>query len=375
MGLATNLAQRQTKTGEFSPTYTLTLDGKNVDAALYDCSVTYSSDGTSDLSISADTDLERYQGTKAVLEVGYGSEQWAYFGGWLEEAENDNWGGPSTGNAYGPFKEMAEHSIAEDVTYAAQQLGTAIVDLHQRAGTLGSTYEIIGNPSYLLEGEEAGLSIGTTLADGVGTLLELANWRGHDRPGFRRRYRTVPRPRPSAEPDARYTEAHFPPGGFRAVRGKPYGAVGAYARDEEGALKWDPVIVTVDPTVSSSKIYWLEDFAGDDADALLECGRLASMLRAGVFTWSLEGISANPELELYSTVRVHTTELRDEGGRHKERYSVIYDCAIDTSAQIDVSREGHPMNLAGETAIRVSSRKIAKAFADFRPRSSVVRAA
>jgi hypothetical protein len=72
----------------------------------------------------------------------------------------------------------------------------------------------------------------------------------------------------------------------------------------------------------------------------------------------LEGISANPELEMNDIVRVKTTELRDEGGRFKERYEVEYACAADSEISVDVSREGHPMNLSGNTAIKISEKKI-----------------
>lgn len=373
MAYPTDLAQRPIKTGSFSPHYRLTLGGKVITDRLYDCSVTYSADGTSDLTINADTDLERYEGAEAVLEIGYGDNLWPYFGGWVEEPEIDHWGGPSTCDCYGPFKELGELYFDDDVTYAGKTLGDVIVDVHLRAGRIKSTYQIKGSPGYLLTGEEAGVAIGTTFSDGLGNMLEMANWRSSDRPSFERLYTPLPRPHPSANVSATYTEAHYPPNGFRARVGKPYGAVGAFARLEDGSFAWPPVLVRVRPEVPASRIYWLEDYQGSEQDAFKECGQLASMLEAGIFTWTLEGISANPELLLYDTIRVHTTELRDEGGRFKERYEAVYACMIDSSVSVDVSREGMPMNLAGDTAVLISSYKIARPFVQTRPNATVMR--
>lgn len=355
---ATELAQRQTKTGDFRPRYILKIGDELINTKLYDCTVTYSADGTSDLSISADTDLEAFAGRPVELQIGYGDFLWDYFGGWLEEPENDNWGAPSTADAYGPFKELGELSLQTDISYEAQLLGAAITDLHAKARLRGSTFEVAGNPNYPLEGETAKLALGTSFSDALNTLLEMAGWVSQDRPGFRRRYRPAPRPRPSGAYVAAYSEAHFAPGAFRATLGKPYGSVGAFARDDDGRFKWAPVIVEVDPSVSPLKTFWLEDFAGTEDDAWEEVGRMASTLSAGIYTWTLEGISANPELELHDVIRVHTTELRDEGGRFKERYDVEYACAIDSEVSVDVSRDGHPMNLSGNTAIKVKEKRV-----------------
>lgn len=355
---ATELAQRPTKVGDLSPKYTLTIADEPITEKLYDCTVTYSADGTSDLSISADTDLVGYAGDRVVLSLGYGDFRWEYFGGWLEEPDNDHYGGPSTADAYGPFKELGEISLQSDVDYNAQLLGTAIADLHNGAKLRGSRFEITGNPSYKLEGETAQLALGTSYADAVNTLLEMAGWVSQDRPGFLRRYRPKPLPRPTSAWVARYSEAHYAPGAFKATKAKPYGAIGAFARDDNGSFKWAPVRVQVDPNVNLQKTYWIEDFAGTEADAWEECGRLAATMSAGVYSWTLEGISANPELELHDLVRVETTELRDEGGRFKERYEVSYACAIDGEVSVDVSREGFPMSLSGNTALKVSEKKL-----------------
>lgn len=365
---ATDLAQRKNKTGERSPSYRLEIAGEHFNGKLYDGTVTYSTDGNSDMSITADSDLTDLTGAKVALEIGYGDDLWPYFGGYLEEPDDDHWGGPSSALAYGPFKELAEATIGEDVTYAGQTLGQAIVDLHGRAGraVAGTKYEIRGSPNYLLAGEEAGLSISTSFADGINTFLEMAGWVSVDRPGFIRRYRPKPRPRPSGEAVAAYTETHFAQGAFRAVRGKPYGSVGAYTRNDKGNFPWTPVIVRVSPNSkfkpSKLKTYWLEDWAGTEEEAWVECGKLASLLSDGVYTWSLSGINANPDLNLYDTIRVTVTELRDEGTRFKERYEVTYACAIDTEISVDVSREGCPMSLAGNTAIKLSERHIKRPF-------------
>jgi hypothetical protein len=375
---ATDLAQRKNKTGPFSPAYSLQVAGGPFRSRLYDGTVTYSTDGNSDMSISADADLTDLVGAKVVLEVGYGDDLWPYFGGYLEEPEDDHWGGPSNALAYGPYKELAEASIGEDVSYEGQTLGQAIVDLHSRAGqaAAGTKYEILGSPNYLLTGEQAHLTLATSFADGINTFLEAAGWVSVDRPGFIRRYRPKPRPRPSGEAVAAYTETHYPPGGFRAVRGKPYGAVGAFARNEDGTFAWPPVKIRVQPNskfkTSALKTYWLEDWAGSEDEAWTEVGKLASLLSDGVYTWSLSGISANPDLHLYDTIRVKTTELRDDGGRFKERYEVTYACAIDTEISLDVSREGYPMNLAGNTAIKVAEKRLKRPLLVARGDSSVV---
>lgn len=368
MGRATDLAQQTYKTGDNSPEYTLLIDGAHFDGRLYDATVTYADDGTSDMSISADADLHDLVGAKTRLLVGYGDEQWEYFSGWLEEPQDDHWGGPSTAVAYGPFKELAEASLGVDVSYNGYTLGRAISDLHDRAGrsVSGTKYEIVGNPSYNLEGEQSILTVATTFADGLTTFLDMANWVSEDRPGYIRRYRHRPRPRPTSEFVAAYSESDFPPGGFRATAAKPYGQVGAFVRDDEGGLKWPVVKVRVDSGYtfkpSTLKTYWLEDYAGTESEAWNECAQLASLMSDGLYTWALAGISANPELLRNEMIRVNTTELRDEGGRYRERYDVTYACAIDAETTLDVSVEGHPMGLNGNTAIKLHERKIARPF-------------
>ncbi len=107
MGRATTLAQRRFKTGDFSPSYDLTIGGSPFSARLFDGSVSYSaSDGTSDMRIAADASLSDYANARVRLDVGYGDEMWEYFGGWLEEPEDDHWGGPANAIAYFPFKEL-----------------------------------------------------------------------------------------------------------------------------------------------------------------------------------------------------------------------------------------------------------------------------
>lgn len=368
MGKATDLAQLALQTGDYSPTYRLKVDGERFTEKLYECSVTYSADGGSELSIATDSDLTDLTGAKVTLEIGYGDDLWPYFGGWLEEPEDNHWGEPSTAVAYGPFKEMAEATIGEDVTYSGKRLGEAIVDLHLRAGRAvqGVKYEIRGNPKYLLEGETAGLSISTSFADGINALLEMAGWISMDRPNFLRVYRPKPNPRPSGKIAASYSEAHFPAGGFTAIKSKTYGSVGAFARDEEGNFKFPPVKVRVD-SLSPNKpseldTYWLEDWAGTESEAWVECGKLAALFADGLYSWSLSGISANPELFSHDIIRVHTTELREEGERHPSRYEVVYACVIDDEAQVDVSIEGLPMSLSGETAIKIREKKIRDPF-------------
>lgn len=375
---ATQLAQRAIKTGDFAPTYRLLMDDRVISAKLFDGTVTYSADGTSELSLNTDMNLERYVGAKVVLEIGYGDEKWPYFGGWLEEPEDTHWGGPSTALAYGPFKELSKISLDDDITYASSTLGNAIADMHRRAGRAiaGSTYEIRGNPSFELAGEEAGLAISTTFADGIGALLDLADWVSVDRPGFVRRYRAQPRPYPSADAAATYSEAHYPREAFKAQRSELFGSVGAFKRLEEGDLDW-VVSVKVDQStrfpVSPLKTYWLEDYAGDEADAWQECAELAKMMSGGVYSWSLDGISANPDLELHEVIHVHTTELRDEGGRFKERYHVRYACALDTETSVNIAREGNPMSVSGGTSIKLSEQRLPQPFAVSRLSSAVTR--
>lgn len=369
---ATDLAQRKFKTGDdYSATYRLDVGGDKFEDELYDATATYSADGGSEMNISSDTDLTDLTGAKVRLEVGYGDELWPWFGGWLEEPEDNHWGEPSSAVAYGPFREMGEASFGVDKAYGTGgfTLGTALVDMHQRAGraVAGIQYEIRGNPSLVLRSEEdAAVGISTTFADGISSLITRAGWVEMDLPGFKRLYMPRPRPRPSGPVVATYDESHFPPRAFNAVRAKQYGSVGAYARDEEGALLWPVVKVRIDSMSahkpSELKTYWLEDYALGEREAQIECAALASLMSDGVFRWSLSGISANPDLLLHKIIRVNTTELRDEGGRYKERYECVYACAIDTEISVDVSREGHPMTLSGETAIRLSQRKIKRPF-------------
>ncbi len=331
------------------------------------------------MQISADAPLSELTNSRVRLDVGYGKEQVEWFSGWLEEPEDNHWGGPASAVAYGPFKELAEATIGDDVSYASYTLGEAIVDLHRRAGRIGGTFEIVGNPSFLLEGEEAGLTIGTTFADGIRTFLDMAGWVSVDRPSLIRRYMPKPRPRPNSRTVATYTESDYAPNAFSLVQSRRnfYSRVGAFSRDETGAFKWPPVIVRVDPAgkfkPSPLRTYWLEDFAGTEEDAWLECGRLAATLSNGTFNWSLAEISANTDLHLHEHIEVHTTEMRDEGGRFKERYRVRYACSIDSEAQIDISREGHPMSVSGETAIKLGERKLAKPHFVSRGYSAVVR--
>lgn len=381
---ATDLAQERFKTGDNSPTYRLEIAGGHFGAELYDATVTYAEDGTSEMSITTDADLSDYTDARVSLEVGYGDHTWPYFDGYLEEPEDDHWGGPSSALAYGPFKALAEASLGLDLSYDGYRLGPAIIDLHTRAGraAAGTKFEMHGSPNFVLKGEEAALTISSSFADGINKFLAMAGWVSVDRPGMTRLYIPKPKPRPSSKFVAEYSEAHYEPGAFKAIPAKRYGSVGAYARLEDGTLAWPVIKVRVDNIgarkVSENRTYWLEDFSGDGSDTLSqdvarqECGELAAIMSDGVFTWSLRGISANPDLLFYDSIRASTTELRDEGGRYKERYHVVYGCLIDGEVSVNVSREGNPMDLVGNTAIRLSQRKLPKPFYMGRGTTAVV---
>lgn len=380
MTRATALAQRKVKPAESGPAYELTFDNRPFTEKLFDGTITYSaSDGTSEMSVSADATLADYRNSSVKCSVGYGTELWEYFTGKLEEPDDNFYGEPSTATAYGPFRELNEASIGADVSYVNKTLGQAIADLHRRAGIWGGRYEVRGNPKFLLTGDDAGLALTTSFGEGLNTLLETAGWIGTDVPGYLRRYMPKPSARPGAESVATYTEAHYGRNQFHVSQGTRnfYGRVGAFTRNDDGGFAYPPIFININPLgryrPPPLRTYWLEDFSGTYAQAKAEASRMALQLSAGTYSWSLSDISVNPDLELFSHFTVETTEDRDVGARRKARFEVSYVCSIDEEINLNISRESIPMNVSGQTAIKLREKQIARPFTFNRTDSSVVR--
>lgn len=372
----TELAQQATKTrsphGNSHPNYRILIGSEDVSDVLESASIKYqagdSNDGTSEMDLNVFASLEGQINATVRAFVGYGNELAEVFTGRLLETEDSHYGESSSGVCWGAFKQLTSQQFLERVSYEGQYLERALYDVHDRASIPRGSVEVVSGRSFQIgAAEEAVFAPEVPFADCVKSLCESAGFVGFDLPGSRRKYMPRPRSSPGAKGKAVYNESHYPPGGFTAKRNpnRTYSKVLVFRREEEGTDAFPPVMRSVEVETrykpAPNSAYILPEFLGTFADAQNEAARLARMLAAGEYEIELSGIAANPDLMLYDTLDTETTELRDEGGRSKERYRTTYSWVISGENNIEIS-EGLTQSLSG-TGIKVSETKLAKPFA------------
>jgi hypothetical protein len=369
-------SRRPFKAGESAPAYALRVGGVRMTSKLYTAEITYSppEGGASEMSLTLDAPLSGFQNAAVKAKLGYGEDLIDWFAGRLQEPEDDHHGEGSSATAWGPSKLLSEQSFGEQTDYRGYDLGAAILDITRRAGMPAGSVELRGGGSFVLSGESAIVPLESSFGETLDSFLQSANYVGTDVPGGRTGRRLyMPRPRPGATGKyrAEFDEGHYPPGGFTARRPRHgfYSAVVVFRKGEGGST--DPlrggVYARVPVEVEGrhkpppGRIYYIPDFAGDQADAEREAVSTSRLLTRGLAECALEGLSPNPTLLPYDSVSVVTTELRDEGGRTKERYRVRYALILDGQLSASVSREVRSMSLGGKGLV-IGERKLAKSF-------------
>lgn len=372
----TKAAQLSQKTdspyGDNRPNYRLLIGGEDVSDALADASIKYTAgedgtEGTSEMDISLHGSLEARINAPARCFIGYGDQLTEYCSGRLLEAADDHYGEASEGVVYGPFKMLTSQQFLQQVSYSGYYLERALYDIHDRASIPRGSIEVRAGRSFQIGAdEEATFPLEVPLADAVKSLCESAGFVALDMPGSRRLYMPQPRAGATTTAKALYNESHYPPGGFKATLNpqRIYSKVVVFRREEDGSNAFPPAIRTVEVQTrhkpAPNSAYILAEFLGGPADADNEAARLARMLGQGEYEIELSGISANPEILLYDTLDTETTELRDEGGRSKERYRVLYQWSVNGEIGVEIG-EGLQQTLSG-TGIKVSERQLPKPF-------------
>jgi hypothetical protein len=374
-------AQAPVKTDSGRPRYRLTIGGEAFSGRLFDCRASYGADGSSELTISADGGLERYQNARVRLYLGYGDDLVEWFAGDLADPQDEHWGGPATATAYGPSGRLSRVPYLGQHSYAGDNLGSFVLDLARRAGMPGGSVEVLGAASFVLDAS-ATMTVSTYLLEAEESVLPSAGYVGSDRPGYRRRYMPRPLPGQTGGYAARYDEGSYPPGGFvaKSLGRNLYEWVCVFRAGEGGSVEEAKggvyELVRVEPEgrfrPPKDSTFFVPDFAGSAGEARQEAARWARRLKRGSYACSLEGISANPGLLPFDSIAAETTEFRDEGGKTKERYRTSYGFAIDGGIEVNVSREGLPMAMRGE-GIKLSEKKLPKPFFVRRPSPYVVR--
>lgn len=372
----TELAQQATKTrsaySDSHPNYQVLIGGQDVSDVLESASVKYvageeESNGTSEADLNLYTSVEDKMNGVIRIFVGYGNNLSEVFTGRVYEAAEDHYGEASEITGFGPYKMLASQQFLQRVSYTGSYIERALYDIHDRASIPRGSIEVVAGRSFLIGAdEEATYAPEVPLGDAVKSLCESAGFVGYDLPGSRRKYQPRPRSSPGAKGKAVYNESHYPPGGFSAKRNpaRTHAKVLVLRRQEDGTDAFPPVMRSVEVETkykpAPNSAYILPEFLGGFADAQNEAARLARMLAAGEYEIELSGIAANADLMLYDTLDTETTELRDEGGRGKERYRTLYRWTISGENNIEIS-EGLTQSLSG-TGIKVSETKLPKPF-------------
>lgn len=364
----TALAKAQDKTTPDSrPFYALDIDGSPYHDNLSEFTVTYALDsGTSEMTINTYKAFEGRENAPVVLSLGYGRSRAEFFRGKLQDPYDNQYGEPNEATAWGPFKWMAESKFGKQVSYEGYRLREALSDMAERSKFRQSQIQVIGG-NKILRGEVTYV-MEQKIGEAASELCGKSNFVLTDVPGGGRLFMPKPKPVSRGEARAVYTDSETPQGGFTAVR-QPrarYAQVWVFRRTTDGQDDFPPVKVNVDtrgyaapPPFSS---YDIPEFTGDAEDALDAGREMSEIISGGTFLCTLSGISANPDIQPFDTLRQNTTELRDEGGRYRERYSCDYRYLVDAEMSVEGNAESGISETVSGTGILVKERKLAKPF-------------
>lgn len=355
-------------------TWRITIDGEDVSNTIVEATCNLNADnGTSDLTISARTDLSYYQNARVEF---YLNEE-LYFTGRLQEPADDQWGEDSEATALGPFKEINEQRFlirdgVEGADYRGQTLAQALLDISNRTQPKMTQAEILAGEDFYLEGEEVVFALEDKLGESASKLMESASVVGMDLPGWKRRY--IPKPTPEGSVIKALGEGDYPYGAFTTTRAdrNVYAYVLIYSRLESGEQKFPPVLVPVENEgpiqPPATKVFEVADFAGSYEQALEEATRLAKTFKAGTYAFELSGLEPDSEMYLFERIDVTTTEFRGEG--RSEEYEVTYRCLVDDTLTVEIGEDA-TMSLAG-SAVKVRETRIPATNRPERPKSYVL---
>lgn len=376
MASLTAKAQRKNKLAPDSrPRFSLEIADDEWRGRIYGCEAIYTADGgTSEMTFETPQgylSAASLQDAPVRLRLGYGTDLAEWFTGALEKTEE---GEPV---AWGPFKLLSEQKFIRQTSYEGQTLDEAILDICDRAGYPGGTIEVRGGSQFTL-GRKARFPGQTSLGSGLSSLLRSADFVGPDRPGREKVFMPRPRPGATARHVASYDEDHYPPeDGFvinRSRRGF-YARVLIKSHLPDGTLAFPPVDVPVEARgrfrPPANRAYVISNFKGDSEEALETALGLSRKLERGTIGYTLSGISANPDLNLYEPIECEGVEEEWAGGRTPERYRVRLDCQIDGEIRAQCSREAISMSLSGR-AVEAGRRLLLRRFYVSRGVSPVV---
>ena len=366
--MLTEVAQRRTLTGSYSPSVRLVIGGVDVseDISEEGLKLSYSvSDGNSELSLSVHRNLSELVNSTAVLWLGYGEEMVEYWAGKLYDSST----------AWGPYKRMSSQHLRDRADYRTWEVTHAMYDLCWRSGFRHGEIEIRKGKNQILDGDTAIFVKQVALEEALSQLASNAGYTRTDMPAGRRLIMPTPRPGATGEAVARYDEDSIPVDDdgnllFTAEAGEftrnLYSAVRVFRDAEDGSSEIDvfqPVDVSTRQKPLPGSFFEVPEFTGDIDAAREVAAQYARLLSRGTYACSLGPVPFNNISPLDSLeCEVEERELPLAGGQVSDRFLRTYSYIADDSIEVEVSKEaGNSLEVSGE-GIRIDERVLPKPY-------------
>lgn len=277
--------------------------------------VSYDDQGVGSLDLAVAGDLTRPNRVGADVRAygGYGGSLVEWFTGKLDKPAYDPDTRMTTAGAYGVSGMLARRYFDQPARYQGATFQSFFADLNSRLMDPRTRIEVKNGARIAME--DSVFSGENALLEAVTSVIEPAEYRICDRPGWT--MLVVPRPRPGAGVRAKATFGadQFAPGDPKIVPsdGGPYFKVVAFRRDEQGQeiVRDEKKITNRGPyKPSPNEIYWLSDFQGTQQEAQQSVEDTARALEIDSFKGTVTDVAPNPELHLYDQVHLLVEEDR-----------------------------------------------------------------
>jgi hypothetical protein len=296
------------KGAEYAPTHRLWIGGENFTENLRTADVSYTSDGGgSGTQMQLRGNLQDYDNAPVTLSLGYGDQFVPYFTGRMQRPQYFPRLDYTSGNAFGPYKLMADQLLEEEKTYEGFSLRDALDDLIRKASYKRGEVEVRGGGEFTIEGDDLYVW-NNTLGEIASSLCEKAQYIGMDQPVGKRLFRKRPRPGVTGTIKESYDPSEYRVDSFALTPSTEvtYAKVTVQRVAKDGtelglySQKVGKKQLFLPPP---KRIYTVMDFLGDAVAAQREASDTAYWLREGDYGFSFE-FPMNPTLELYDILQV-----------------------------------------------------------------------
>lgn len=348
-------------------THRLLIDGMDFSDKLISATVTYSTDvGGSGLVFDTMGSLEDYEDAPIDLWLGYGDMMLPYFVGNIISPKDNEVLNTSSGTAYGPFKNMNQ-VIGSRETFVGQTLQWLIMEMAYRSQMRGGDIEIRGGKNYNIDGLDV-FPFDTTCIDVLNTVFEKFNFIGMDIPGGKRLFMRKPKPGVTSAAKGEYGPDNYRSFTIDPTNETSYFKVVVYREDELGNNA-----VYAEQDISNLRKFkpprnrWfvISDFQGTQEEAEQECYDTAISLRAGEKKFTLN-IAFNPDIHLWSGVRVSRIKFTDSGKLERR----LYVCTVDDTITVNYTPGDSSMEITGSAYEISNMREIIEPYDDVNSLSS-----